>query len=247
MNIFTEQKMKVHCFSVMALMNLIVLCSSIFDASFIGVVDQIIERPTIIVDDPDLAFFTDVMKFRQDAIDHVIEDALTFFNDSYGLDFFLSIPNERNERFLENAKLAPFVLSDEINYVVTLNSWIRSGSTRSSFYTIRDGGFGVTFSGDQTLYGSYGGATGLPARSGELIVYGFYNIPVCVQSPVIIQYQSGTPFRAEPIDGFGIINCQLYNRVLGFGTARGIGSIQPDGNGNFHTIIRNVFTFPGHE
>ena len=242
--------MKLCLLYALTLLNLAVFSSALicpFDGSFIGTVDQIIKTPSILDDDPDLSFLRDVMKFRDDAIEHVIEDAIAFFNDSYGLDFSHSIPNEKNELFFENAKMSPFVVSDEVDYIVSLNSWIRSGSTRSSCYRIRDGGFIVSFEGPQSLYGSYGGASGIPIEGGELMVYGFYNIPVCEQSPVIIQYQSGTPFRVEPIDGFGIINCQLYNSVLGYGTARGVLNVKPDGNGKYHAIVRNVFAFPGHE
>ena len=57
----------------------------------------------------------------------------------------------------------------------------------------------------------------------DFIAYGFYCIEVCSQSPVVIQYQSGTPFRREPIDGFGIINCDIYNRGLGHGHGKGLG------------------------
>ena len=89
----------------------------------------------------------------------------------------------------------------------------------------------------------YGGASGKPARVEELLVYGFYNIDVCQQSPVIIQYQSGSPVRLEPIDGAGFINCDLYSRVLGRGKAHGVFSITPaaDNSGQFHFI---AFTFP---
>ena len=74
------------------------------------------------------------MKFNDDEINLVIESAIKFFNDVYGLDFSLSTPNEQNERFFENAKMAAFIFRDEIEY--TINNWIRSGSTCSSCYHI---------------------------------------------------------------------------------------------------------------
>ena len=55
------------------------------------------------------------------------------------------------------------------------------------------------FTGDQMLYGSYGGDEGKPARAGEILFFGFYHIDVCKQSPVIIYYRSNTPLRAEPV------------------------------------------------
>ena len=112
---------------------------------------------------------------------------------------------------------------------------------------LEDGAFIVSFSGDQTLFGSYGGVDGKPIGFPAIVVYGFYYIPVCEQSPVIIQYQSGTPFRAEPVDGFAIINCDTYNRILGSGKAQGVASIVPDENepGHFRITGRNAFTFEG--
>ena len=118
---------------------------------------------------------------------------------------------------------------------------------RSNCFNSRDGGFQVTFSGNQTLYGSYGGTEGKPARAFiDFIIYGFYIIEVCPQSPVVIQYQSGTPFRLEPIDGFGIINCDLYNRVLGRGKALGVTLSVPatDDADHFFVTVRISFTFP---
>ena len=48
----------------------------------------------------------------------------------------------------------------------------------------------------------------------NLVAYGFYHIDVCEQSPVIIQFQSTTPIRPEPIDGIAVFTSDLYNRVL---------------------------------
>ena len=218
-----------------------------FPASFLAVIDQKIDplNLTVIVADPDLTFLTEVLKFRDDAIQHTTDDALKFFNESFGLDFSLSPPNESNEYFYQNAKLSPFRMIEAIEYLITLNNWIQTGSTRSTCYQLRDGGFEVTFSADQTLYGSYGGASGKPARVTERLVYGFYIIDVCQQSPVIIQYQSGSPVRQEPIDGASFINCDLYSRVLGYGKALGVFIVTPDPSspGQFRLLGRNAFTF----
>ena len=79
----------------------------------------------------------------------------------------------------------------------------------------------------------------------NFLVYGFYSIDVCAQSPVVIQYQSATPVRQEPVDGTFIINCDLYNRVLGYGKAQGVFTITPSLNdpGKFHLVICNAFAF----
>ena len=115
-----------------------------------------------------------------------------------------------------------FDLSNHTNYIVTANNWIQTGNTHSTCYKMLDGRIRVTFTG------TYGGADGQPGGVNELVVYGFYIIDACQQSPVIIQYQSSTPLRVELVDGTGIINCALYNRVLGHGKAQGIGTIKRD-------------------
>ena len=65
---------------------------------------------------------------------------------------------------------------------------------------MRDGGVIVTFSGEQTLYGSYGGAEGKPVGP---LAYGFYIIDVCKQSLLL---QSSTPFRVGSVDSILVIN-----------------------------------------
>ena len=194
--------------------------------------------------DPEFIFFKRYMQFRDEAIQHATDDAIRFFNESYGLDFFSSVPNEQNERFFENARMFPFIIPpDTTNYLVTSNNWIQSGSTRSVSYPIRDGGFIVDFSANQTLRGSYGGTEGKPAGPAEFLNYAF-NIDVCPQSPVIIQVQSGSPFRAEPVDGHYILNFELYSTVLG--TAQGIMSITQisENPSLYHITIRSTITFP---
>ena len=127
------------------------------------------------------------------------------------------------------------------------NNWIQTGSTRSSCYQICDGGFQISFSGDQTLYGSYGGAKGKPAGIGIGLGYGFFSIDVCQQSPIILQWQSASPLRTEPIDGISVINQDIFNHVLGYGKGQGIVSFKPDPYlpGKYHLTLRNTITFPG--
>ena len=220
--------------------------SESFSAAFMATVDQTVDVPILSQDDPELTFFRNTMKFKEDEIQHVFDVAMTFFNDSFGLDFSVSAPNEQNEHFFENAKMSPFLFSTNINYIVTANNWIRNGNTRLTCYKVRDGGILVTFSDDQTLHGSYGGADGKPAGVNNLLAYAFYNIDVCQQSPVIIQYQTSIPLSAEPVDGAFIFSVDLYNRVLGNGKARGISSVMPDPDEpeRFRVTVRNTFTFP---
>ena len=171
------------------------------------------------------------MGFRDADIKYITEDAIAFFSDTFGLDFSAA-PNEMNERFFENARMAPYMLSNEHKMYANTNNWIRTGSTRTTCNRMFQGGFRVTFSGDQTLYGSYGGAEGKPA--GVVLLYGFYSIDGCQQSPVVIQFQCSKPPRIEPVDGVFIFNCESYSRVLGYGRIRG--------NNRSHTNSRGTWS-----
>ena len=217
-----------------------------FSAVFLHSIDQIVDNPVSLSrDDPELSFFREVMKFQEKEIQHIFDDAIHFFNYTFDLDFSTAMPNERNERVLDNAIMRTFALSDDTNYIATTNSWIRNGNTRSTCYRIRDGGFLVTLLSDQTLYGKYGGDEGKPAGPFEQFVYGFYSIDACEKSPVIIHYRCPIPIRAEPIDGALVVNCYAYNRVLGHGRIQGISIIKQaqDNSGKFHVNIKNIVTF----
>ena len=235
-------------FAVSALAVLSQTCpSDHFSAIFTATVDQTIDDPSMInIPDPELYFFKNVLKLRYQEIRHFVEDAFYFFNSTFGLDFSAAPSNDQHEFFIENAVLSPYMLSEDIIVTITFNNWIRTGSTRSSCYRLRDGGAAVNFTGDQTLYGSYGGAEGKPVGVHDVLAYGFYVIDVCQQSPVLIQFQSSTPFRPEPVDGIFVINLDLYSRVLGYGKAQGIGTLVPDPYQpeKYHFGTRNVFTFP---
>ena len=169
---------------------------------------------------------------------------LIYFNDTFGLDFSTSAPNEQNRVYLDNVVMGPFKFS--IYFYVTVNNWIRTGSTRSSCYKVHGGGITVFFRGNQTLYGSHGGTEGKPVESEDLLLYGIFSIDVCQQSPVLIQFQSNTPIRTEPIDGTLIVNFDLYNAVLGYGKAQGIMflKLDPYEPDKYRAVLRTAFTFP---
>ena len=72
-----------------------------FSAVFVASVDQVLNAPIGAVPDPELTFFRDVLKFRDEDIRHAAEDALRFFNETYGLDFSTSLPpSDQHEHFL---------------------------------------------------------------------------------------------------------------------------------------------------
>ena len=218
-----------------------------FSAVIVATIDQNIDDPSHIYnDDPEFNFLKDVTRFTEEEIPHIVQDAMNFYNHTFGLDFSAVSPNGQNERFLGNAKMNPFVLSEDLNYAVTANNWIRNGNTRSKCYKLSGGGIAVTFSGDQTVYGSYGGAEGKPVGLFDELLYIFYRIDECQKSPVFLHLRCTTPLRVEPIDGTTIFNCDTYSRVLGVGRANGIGTIKPaqDEPGRFRVTVRTVITFP---
>ena len=220
-------------------------CSA-FTATFVALLDQILDDPNELMNDPEMIFFKEDMGLRDDDIQHVFDDAVKFYNETYGLDFSNSPPNERNEYFFENAKMTLFRLHEDIHYQVIFNNWIQTGNTRTTCGDIRNGGYQVTFTGDQLLHGSYGGDKGTSAGVGNIIYYGYDIFDVCDQSPVIVLFQNASPLRSEPVDGDVSLNFDIYNNILGYGKALGFLSTKPDPDnpGKYRIINRVVFTFP---
>ena len=109
-----------------------------------------------------------------------------------------------------------------------------------------DGGFIVIIGSDTILCGTYGGEPGLPIKVNKRVLYGFYNILLCSQPPLIIQFQSASPVCIDTVDGFASINCDLSSSELGPGIAQGVFRVTPLGDGNIQYTIRNLFTFPPH-
>ena len=215
-----------------------------FSAVFLASIDQTLDSE-LIPDDPGLNFFKKVMKFDEDEIDDAFEYATHFFNESFGLDFSTSPPNDQNKFFFENATMSPFISAENAEYYVTANNWIRNGNTHSRCYHARTGGMRVTFSGDQTLFGSYGGVNGKPAEIGDVLSTGIFKIYVCRQSPVTILYRSATPVRLEPVDGTFVGTFDTSNEVLGHGKASLIVTRTPVDNvpDHYRFTFRSLFTF----
>ena len=77
-----------------------------FSATFMGTVDKVFTgAPSASVVDPEQKYFKEILGFRDNDIQHITVDAMTVFNDTYGLDFFASVPNDMNDRFFENVKI----------------------------------------------------------------------------------------------------------------------------------------------
>ena len=188
------------------------------------------------------------MKFSDTEIDEATQEAIAFFNETFGIDFSGSEPDELGRRFSGNASTFFAYFPPEIDYHVSFNRWIVSGITQSLCFKISQGGFLVFFAEQQLLHGIYGGPEGRLINPGEELTWGYYSVPVCPQQPLVIQFQSNTPIRREEGDGFMTINYDVYSRTLGKGAAMGLFAAfpRPDDPSIAFGIIRNVFTFPAH-
>ena len=216
-----------------------------FAAEFVSIIESVVSAIT--QPDPDFSFFKEVMMFSEDEIKEVTDDAMEFFNTRFGLDFSQSEPNEFGLRVFQNATFLPHRQSPDVKYTVTYNRWIITGNTRNLCFENREGGFIVTFSGEQLLRGSYGGELGIPVVFRDGLTYGFYNIPVCPQEPIVIRFSSNTPVRFISTDGIGVINLDIHHHLWGPGLAQGLYQIFPaDLDGRFRFTVRNVLTFPPH-
>ena len=194
--------------------------------------------------DPGLLFFREVMGFNDADVEQVIEDAMNFFQSDYGLDFSQSEPNQLGERVYRNATFFPYRVPFDIH--ATDNRWIVNPDGNTRCFASSAGGFMVTFSGDQLLRGSFGGSEGRPVMGGEAILdYGFYSIPVCRQSPIIIRRVTPVPNEERRI-GFSILFYELYHRNLGRGTERGVFQSAPlaDDENRVRTVGSSILTFP---
>ena len=218
-----------------------------FTATFVAVLDQDIDFPTIIPDS-EYTFFKEILGFRDDDIQHAFEDALKFFNETYGLDFSVSQPNEQNEYLLGNTRMIPFTFHEDYHFQLALSNWIQTGNTRFSCREIHVGGFCVFIGGERRLFGDYGGINGKLVGAGSIVEYGFYRIDVCDQSPVILTFKTATPIRQESVDGIITYNFDIYNNVLGHGKALGssVFTRYPDNPTKYRSNLNIVHTFPAN-
>lgn len=122
----------------------------------------------------------------------------------------------------------------------------------SEGWVVRDGGIMHMLMTDTTLYGAYGGLSGIPVPAGSFIVYGDYNIdmtgpgksgkhPSYVE-PIIIHYQSAEPILPTDIHGGITFRCTVI-APWGEGIAQGT-SYPQTVDGFTLANIRNVHTYP---
>ena len=217
-----------------------------FDVSFAITIDTIMSRDDLSGVDSDLHYLRETLRLTNEETEQVTQDALEFYNTTYGLDFSSSPIDDAGRRHFENATLIPFEVP--FNVPVTHNRWVingRKGANRCFYMT--EGGYNAVFTGEQILRGTYGGKEGrlVIPPSAEGITYLLFNLNVCLHQPTfIITCKSPPTFRNPNFYGVRVADC--YNRELGHGLLQGAQGTIPTDDGRVHLITRMVMNFPAH-
>ena len=192
--------------------------------------------------DADLTYYRETLRYTEDEIDREREDAISHFNQRFGLDFSNVEPDDEGQRILGNATFRPFRLV--YTSTVVYNRWIVRGPSASRCYRLMDGGFVVGFTGTVMLQGEYGGEEGIAVFSGESVLYGpSVLLDTCNQQPVIFQVESLTPLRKFPSDNWFISTSRIRNRQLGEGTVWTMTRVRPINSTTLRHESRQVYTF----
>ena len=177
------------------------------------------------IPDPNLTFFRNVLKFTEQEIQTATQSAIEYFNTTFGLDFSASEPNQQGQRFFQNASFS--AKKSPITTTTKANRWLMNGNTKSKCFDVQLGWFGVSFLGEQVLYGNYGGSEGkmaLPDR--DAITWFYVWVNTCPQSPVVILLKSTAPSSMTP-DGLSIRPDVASHRILGRGISLSTFFLEP--------------------
>ena len=217
-----------------------------FDVSFAITIDTAIPRDDFSGVDTDLHYFRETLRLTDEETEQVTQDALEFYNTTYGLDFSSSPVDASGRRQFENTTLIPFEVP--FNVPVTHNRWIINGrkGVNRCFY-MKEGGYNAVFNGAQMLRGTYGGKDGrmVAPSSAEGITYVLFNLNVCTHQPIFIITCKGQPTFRNP-DFYGVRLAECYNRELGNGLVQGAQGTIPMDDGRVRLISRLVMNFPAH-
>ena len=170
--------------------------------------------------DTNLTFFREFLGFDDARIQHETQNAFQFLNERFGLNFSPSEPDELGQRFFQNATLQPFSRGRPSGATVTFNRWLVTGSTRARCYTVYTGGYVVSFTGEQTLRGTYGGDEGIQVTSSKTIRYDYLYVSIPRRDPLVIQRRTPIPNEAQQI-GLYVLLFELSHPTLGQGAQQG--------------------------
>ena len=201
--------------------------------------------PTASVD-TNLTFFREFLGFDDARIQHETQSVLQFFNERFGLNFTLSEPDELGRRFFQNATLQPFSRRRPSGATATFNRWLVTGSTRARCFTVYTGGHVISFTGEQTLRGTYGGEEGIQVTSSKTLRYDYLYVSIPRRDPLVIQRRTPIPNEAQHI-GLYVLFFELSHPILGQGAQQGFFQTESS-TVNGTTIVRRsgsaVLTFP---
>jgi hypothetical protein len=192
-----------------------------------------------------LAFQRDVMGRDRAAVAAYVEEAKAFYLRRFGLDFSgVEAPTPIGPWEIDGAVLSGSVFHPAHGYTAYVVSEEKVGEEG---WTVRDASFGVRFTKDQVVHGTWGGVAGKPAAADTFVTFGDYNIKVerrgrserpderTRDRNIMIHFESGSPIVSD-VDGTLHFVCDLSHPAWGRGHARG--TVTADGG------IRNVLTFP---
>ena len=168
--------------------------------------------------DTNLTFFREVLGFDEAEIEQETQNAFQFFNERFGLDFSQSEPNELGIRFFQNATFQP--TRRPSGTFATFNRWLLTGNTWSRCFVVAIGGYLVTFIGEQTLRGTYGGEEGIEVTSGIVLSYDHLSISIPRRNPILIQRWTPIPNEGSQI-GLFVLFYELSHPTLGQGAIQG--------------------------
>ena len=168
--------------------------------------------------DTNLTFFREVLGYTDDEIQQETQNAFQFFNERFGLDFSLTQPNEQGLRFFQNATFQPSRRNSGIS--ATFNRWPITGNTHSKCFTTAIGGYFVSFNGEQTLRGTYGGEEGIQVTNSKALQYEYISISIPRRDSVVIQRWTPIPSEAARI-GLFVLFYELSHPTLGQGAQQG--------------------------
>lgn len=251
---FVPLQMSIHTWILTAVLGLLVVhstagqsCPTPFEAVISGVTDVVIPAVQFDFQDPEMTFLSEILHLTNEEIEQKTEYAIQHFNTTFGLDFSNIEPNDEQQRFLGNARFRPS--RGPYNFTIVDNRWLVSGNPRSRCFKVGFGGFGVDFTGEMMLHGTYGGEEGIQAPADAFMVYqDLFFFDVCPQQPILIQYKSLVPARVLSFDGgtIGIEEHQLNSRQLGTGRVHIVTKARPRPDDSMLLVVENtiVLSFP---
>ena len=120
------------------------------------------------------------MKCTEQEIQTATQSAIEYFNTTFGLDFSQSEPNQQGHRIFQNASFS--ASKSPIAATTKSNLWLVNGNTNSRCFDVHLGWFGISFLGEQVLYGTFGGTEGKITLPTTDVITWFY---VCINTMLL--------------------------------------------------------------